>query len=76
MPGVGDIDDDGELEAVFGNRTGHLYVRNASNGNLEWDYDTGPVGSPTNFDMYLFTYDIDDDNDLDLIVIVIYVICE
>ena len=63
-----DIDDDGELEAVFGNRTGYIFVRDASNGDLEWGYNTGPVGSPTNFDMYLFTYDIDHDNDLDLIV--------
>jgi outer membrane protein assembly factor BamB len=63
-----DIDDDGDLEAIFGNRTGYVAVRNASNGNLEWEYDTGPVGSPTNFDMYLFSYDIDDDNDLDLII--------
>jgi outer membrane protein assembly factor BamB len=65
---VEDIDDDGDLEAIFGNRTGQIFVRNASNGDLEWEYNIGPVGSPTNYDMYLFTYDIDDDDDLDLIV--------
>ncbi|KYK22450.1 hypothetical protein AYK21_03880 [Thermoplasmatales archaeon SG8-52-2] len=65
---IEDIDDDGDLEAIFGNRTGQIFVRNASNGDLEWEYNIGPVGSPTNYDMYLFTYDIDDDNDLDLIV--------
>ncbi|UCF49451.1 MAG: PQQ-binding-like beta-propeller repeat protein [Thermoplasmatales archaeon] len=65
---IEDIDDDGDLEAIFGNRTGQIFVRNASNGNLEWEYNIGPVGSPTNYDMYLFTYDIDDDSDLDLIV--------
>jgi len=63
-----DIDNDGDLEAVFGNRTGYVSVRNASNGNLEWENKTGPVGSPTNYDMFLFSYDIDEDDDLDLII--------
>ena len=65
---IEDIDNDGDLEAIFGNRTGYVSVRNGSNGNLEWQYNTGPVGSPTNYDMYLFSYDIDEDDDLDLIV--------
>jgi outer membrane protein assembly factor BamB len=65
---IEDIDNDGDLEAIFGNRTGQIFVRDASNGNLEWEYNIGPVGSPTNYDMYLFSYDIDDDSDLDLIV--------
>ncbi len=66
-----DIDDDGQLEAVFGGVSsadqGTIYVRNASTGVLEWQYAIGPVNH-TNGDICLRAFDIDGDNDLDLVV--------
>lgn len=40
---VGDIDEDGRLEIVFGTyfNDEHIYALNAENGTLLWSYDTG-----------------------------------
>ena len=40
---VGDIDEDGNLEIVFGTyfNDEHIYALNAENGSLLWSYDTG-----------------------------------
>lgn len=40
---VGDIDEDGNLEIVFGTYFGdeHVYALNADDGSLLWSYDTG-----------------------------------
>jgi len=40
-PALGDIDNDGELEVVIGSRDGGLYILNASDGSLEWQFPTG-----------------------------------
>jgi outer membrane protein assembly factor BamB len=68
---LSDIDNDGSLEAIFGVYTStdlaEVHVRNALDGDLEWNYTIGP---DTGFhpDVFLFSDDIDEDNDLDLIV--------
>jgi len=68
---LSDIDNDGVLEAIFGvhNSTddAEVHVRNATNGNLEWNYTLGPdIGlSP---DVFMLSDDIDEDGDLDLVV--------
>jgi len=68
---VDDIDDDGQLEAVFGGVSsadqGTIYVRNALTGALEWEYNLGYLHH-VNGDITLHAYDIDSDTDLDLIV--------
>ncbi len=68
---VDDIDDDGQLEAVFGGATGSdsgvVFVRDASDGGLEWDYNIGSMNH-TNGEVTLFSYDIDGDTDLDLLI--------
>lgn len=68
---VDDIDDDGQLEAVFGGVSsadqGTIYVRNALTGALEWEYNLGYLHH-VNGDITLHAYDIDSDTDLDLVV--------
>ncbi len=68
---IEDIDDDGQLEAVFGGVSsadqGTIYVRNALTGALEWEYNMGYLHH-VNGDINLHAYDIDDDTDLDLVV--------
>ncbi|MDH4034928.1 MAG: hypothetical protein OEV80_14135, partial [candidate division Zixibacteria bacterium] len=68
---IEDIDDDGTPEAIFtgidGADQGHLYVRNAADGILEWSYDFGAIDH-TNGQIDLYTYDIDNDTDLDLVI--------
>ncbi len=68
---VEDIDDDGQLEAVFGGVSsadqGTIYVRNASTGALEWEYNLGYLHH-VNGDITLHAYDIDSDTDPDLVV--------
>ena len=68
---IEDIDNDGVLEAIFAGidaaDQGHLYVRNAADGTLEWSYDFGPINH-TNGEIDLYTYDLDSDTDLDLVI--------
>jgi outer membrane protein assembly factor BamB len=68
---LADVDNDGDLEAVFGGvdstDTGHLYVRSAIDGKLEWEYNLNHLDH-VNGDINLHVYDIDNDADLDLIV--------
>ncbi len=68
---VTDIDNDGQLEAVFGGATGTdsgiVFVRNAADGVLEWSYNIGTMDH-VNGDITFHTYDIDGDTDVDLIV--------
>lgn len=40
-PAIGDVDNDGELEVVIGSTAGSLYILNASDGSLEWQFSTG-----------------------------------
>ena len=40
-PAIGDVDDDGELEVIIGSTGGSLYILNASDGSLEWQFPTG-----------------------------------
>jgi len=66
-----DIDDDGQLEAIFGGAysddKGSIFVRNPSDGSLEWSYNLGNLNH-TNGEISLHSFDIDKDNDLDLVV--------
>ena len=39
-PAVGDVDNDGGLEIIFGSHDGNIYCLDSS-GNLEWQYTTG-----------------------------------
>lgn len=68
---MADIDDDTEIEAVFGvhydDDHGEIRVYNGLNGDLEWSYDFGPMQA-TNGEFFLYAYDLDDDKDLDLVV--------
>ncbi len=68
---VTDIDDDAELEAIFTGITngdqGYVYVRTASSGELEWEYNLGSIDH-TNGEISLFTYDIDESGDPDLVI--------
>lgn len=46
---VGDLDNDGNLELVFGNYNDTLYCLNGVDGTLKWKYSAGPyfyAGSP------------------------------
>ncbi len=67
---MADIDDDSNLEAVFGVENDddelEVHVRDALDGDLEWSYTIGT--STANPDAFLFTNDIDEDGDIDLIV--------
>lgn len=38
---LGDVDNDGTIEAVFGATDGNIYILNAVTGGLEWSYSTG-----------------------------------
>jgi hypothetical protein len=38
---LGDVDNDGTMEAIFGATNGNIYVLNAITGSLEWSYSTG-----------------------------------
>ncbi|MBC7081436.1 MAG: DUF11 domain-containing protein [Thermoplasmatales archaeon] len=40
-PAIGDIDNDGRNEVVFGSADGKVYVLNGSNGLQEWNFTTG-----------------------------------
>lgn len=68
---VEDVDSDGSLEAAFttidGGDVGHLVVRDALSGAIEWEYVLGSIDH-TNGELGLHTHDIDDDADLDLLV--------
>jgi outer membrane protein assembly factor BamB len=68
---IDDIDDDGDLEAIFGgcysDDHGEIFVRDAANGDPEWSYNLGSLDH-TNGNILLYSYDIDEDTDLDLIV--------
>ena len=68
---IEDIDSDGDLEAIFagiyGDDHGALFVRNALNGDLEWEYDLGSIDH-TNGQLSLHAFDIDEDGDLDLVI--------
>jgi len=67
---MADIDNDDSLEVVFGVENDddelEIHVRDASNGDLEWNYTVGT--SIANPDAFLFTNDVDEDGDIDLIV--------
>jgi outer membrane protein assembly factor BamB len=66
-----DVDSDGDPEAVFGgiysDDHGEVFVRDASNGDLEWSYNLGSLNH-TNGDIVLRSHDVDDDSDVDLVV--------
>ncbi len=68
---IDDIDQDGDLEAIFGgihsDDHGEVFVRNALTGDLEWSYNLGSLNH-TNGDILLRSHDIDQDTDPDLIV--------
>lgn len=71
---VEDIDNDGSLEAIFGQQfdDDHCEVRvyTASNGDLEWNFSLGtPSLSP---EIPLAAYDLDGDSDLDLVTGLVY----
>lgn len=67
-----DIDDDGEIEAIYGvvkdNDDVEIQVRKGHNGTMEWSTIIGTGASGTNPDIYLFTHDVDKNGDDDLIV--------
>ena len=68
---MGDIDDDGEVEAVFGclydDDHGEILVYDALSGTLEWSYNYGSMDHVNaNFNFHII--DLDDDKDLDLVV--------
>ena len=48
-PSVGDINQDGNLDLVFGAYNGRVYCLNASNGNKQWEFDSKDsyIMSPT-----------------------------
>ncbi len=60
-----DIDDDGNLELVFGTyfNDEHIYALNANNGSLLWNYDTGGCN-----DASPVIYDVDLDGELEVII--------
>jgi hypothetical protein len=61
-PTVGDINNDGKLEVIFGSDDGKIYCLN-QNGNLLWSYDTqSPVRSTAGI------ADIDNDEDLEIVI--------
>jgi outer membrane protein assembly factor BamB len=66
-----DIDDDGQLEAVYGmmygDDHGEVQVYDALTGTLEWSYNFGALDHSLGR-FYLNSIDIDDDKDKDLIV--------
>jgi outer membrane protein assembly factor BamB len=66
-----DIDKDGDPEAIFGgiysDDHGEVFVRDGSNGALEWSYNLGSLDH-TNGNIVLRSHDVDDDTDFDLIV--------
>jgi outer membrane protein assembly factor BamB len=68
---LADVDDDGDLEAIFGgiygDDHGELFVRTSLNGDTEWSYDLGNVNH-TNGDIIIGIHDIDLDTDLDMVV--------
>ncbi|MBN1280635.1 MAG: VCBS repeat-containing protein [Candidatus Thermoplasmatota archaeon] len=62
---VGDIDEDGSLEIVFGTyfNDEHVYALNAENGSLLWSYDTGGCN-----DASPVIADVDLDGHLDVVI--------
>lgn len=68
---LADIDDDGNLEAVFAGELDddhvHIYSRNALDGTLEWEYDLGYMGI-YNTTVRFYAEDINNDSNLELIV--------
>ena len=60
-----DIDNDGNLELVFGTyfNDEHVYALNANNGSLLWNYDTGGCN-----DASPVIYDVDLDGELEVII--------
>lgn len=68
---LADVDDDGDLEAIFGGMYsddhGEIFVRTSLNGDIEWSYDLGSVNH-SNGDIIIGIHDIDLDNDLDMVV--------
>ncbi|MFH2054430.1 MAG: PQQ-binding-like beta-propeller repeat protein, partial [bacterium] len=65
-----DIDNDGALEAIFGqvfdDDHGEVRVYTAANGDLEWNYVLGT--STLSPEIPLGAYDLDGDSDLELVV--------
>ncbi len=56
-PAIGDIDNDGWLEAAYSSCDGYLYIVNASNGKILWKYMTGgEFADPTLWDIDLDKY--------------------
>jgi PKD repeat protein len=68
---ISDIDNDNDLEAIFGVYTDadttEVHVRDGLTGSLEWSFYHGSAPG-LHPDVFLFTYDIDQDSDQDLIV--------
>jgi outer membrane protein assembly factor BamB len=68
---LADVDDDGQLEAIFGglfsDNHAELYVRTSLNGDIEWSYDLGPCDHVNSY-VVVGIYDIDQDTDLDMVV--------
>ena len=68
---MGDIDDDGDVEAIFGclygDDHGEILVYDGLSGTLEWSYNFGSMDHVNaNFNFHIL--DLDDDKDLDLVV--------
>ncbi|MDX9858591.1 MAG: PQQ-binding-like beta-propeller repeat protein [candidate division Zixibacteria bacterium] len=68
---IADVDDDGQLEAVFsgigGDDKGRLVVRTALTGALEWEYFLGTIDH-VNGEIPLYIRDVDNDLDLDIVI--------
>ena len=62
-PALGDIDNDGDTEIIYGSLDSNFYCLDGNNGNKEWEYtvSSGTTSSPA-------IGDVDNDGELELIV--------